>query len=145
MWHRRLIAIALLLLGSQLGAAAQGWPSKPVRVIVPVTPGSAIDTVARTISDALASQLGQPFVVENRTGAGGTIGAASVAKADPDGYTILVHSSAHVIAPSTFPNLPYDAGRDFAGIMPLANVPLVLIVAAERYASIGDLVAKARA
>jgi tripartite-type tricarboxylate transporter receptor subunit TctC len=125
-------------------ASAETWPTKPLRVIVPVTAGSAIDIIARTVSEQVATQLGQPIVVENRTGAGGSIGAASVAKADPDGYTILVHSSAHVIAPSTFPNLPYDPGRDFANVMPLANVPLVLIVAPERYASIGDLVTKAK-
>ncbi len=83
-------------------------------------------------------------MVENRTGAGGTIGAAAVAKAEPDGYTILVHSSAHAIAPSTFPNLPYDTGRDFSGVMPLANVPLVLVVAPEKYKSIGELVAAAK-
>src|SRR3954468_13338588 len=136
------LAVVLALTGS---AGAQTWPAKPLRVIVPVTAGSAIDIIARTVSEQVATQLGQPIVVENRTGAGGSIGAASVAKADADGYTILVHSSAHVIAPSTFPNLPYDPGRDFANVMPLANVPLVLIVAPERYASIGDLVAKAKA
>jgi len=110
-----------------------------------VTAGSAIDIIARTVADNLSAPLGQPIVVENRTGAGGTIGAASVAKADADGYTILVHSAAHVIAPSTFPNLPYDAARDFAGVAPLAIVPLVLVVSPERYQSIGDLVAKAKA
>jgi tripartite-type tricarboxylate transporter receptor subunit TctC len=143
MW--RLTAIAVLLLGSQLGAAAQIWPNKPVRVIVPVTPGSAIDTVARTISDGLASQLGQPFVVENRTGAGGTIGAASVAKADPDGYTILVHSTAHTIFPATFANLPFDTARDFAGVTPVVNVPLVLIVSPGKHKSLKELVATAKA
>src|SRR5215475_1473321 len=91
MWHRQLFAAAVALLAIDGNALPQGWPSKPVHVIVPVTPGSAIDIVARTISDQLTTQLGQPFVVENRTGAGGTIGAASVAKADPDGHTILVH------------------------------------------------------
>jgi tripartite-type tricarboxylate transporter receptor subunit TctC len=145
MWRRALSASALLVLTAQSGALAQAWPTKPVRVIVPVTAGSAIDIIARTVSDQLSAQLGQTFVVENRTGAGGTIGAGSVAKADPDGYTILVHSSAHTIAQSTFPNLPYDVARDFAGIAPVANVPLVLVVAPAKYASIGDLVAKAKA
>jgi tripartite-type tricarboxylate transporter receptor subunit TctC len=144
MWRRALSAAALLLT-AQAGVLAQAWPTKPVRVIVPVTAGSAIDIIARTVSDQLSAQLGQTFVVENRTGAGGTIGAGSVAKADPDGYTILVHSSAHTIAQSTFPNLPYDVARDFAGIAPVANVPLVLVVAPAKYASIGDLVAKAKA
>jgi tripartite-type tricarboxylate transporter receptor subunit TctC len=143
MW-RSLVAAALVL-SSTLGALAQAWPVKPLRVIVPVTAGSAIDIIARTVSDQLAGPLAQPVVVENRTGAGGTIGAASVAKADPDGYTILVHSSAHAIAPSTFPNLPYDTGRDFAGVTPLANVPLVLVVSPSKYQSISELVAKAKA
>ena len=144
MWRRSLAAFALLLLSSQDGST-QTWPTKPIRVVVPVTAGSALDIIARTVSEQLSTQLGQPIVVENRTGAGGTIGAASVAKADPDGYTILIHSSAHTIAPSTFPNLPYDTGRDFAGITPLANVPLVLVVAPSKYQSIGDLVAAAKA
>jgi len=141
-----LAAVFLISIGALSPPAfAQSWPTKPLRVVVPVTAGSAIDIIARTVSDQLATRLGQPVVVENRTGAGGSIGAASVAKADPDGYTILVHSSAHVIAPSTFPNLPYDPARDFSGVMPLANVPLVLIVAPEKYKTIGDLVAYAKA
>jgi tripartite-type tricarboxylate transporter receptor subunit TctC len=144
MWHRSFAALMLVVL-THATALAQAWPIKPVRVIVPVTAGSAIDIIARTVSDQLSTQLGQTFVVENRTGAGGTIGAGSVAKADPDGYTILVHSSAHVIAQSTFPTLPYDVARDFAGIAPVANVPLVLIVAPAKYTSIADLVAKAKA
>jgi tripartite-type tricarboxylate transporter receptor subunit TctC len=141
----RLFTAFVLVLCTHAAALAQAWPTKPVRVVVPVTAGSAIDIIARTVSDQLAAQLGQTFVVENRTGAGGTIGAASVAKADPDGYTILVHSSAHAIAPSTFPNLPYDVARDFTGIAPVANVPLVLIVAPDKYTSLADLVAKAKA
>jgi len=143
MW--RLIAIAALLLGAQGSASAQGWPGKPVRVIVPVTAGSAIDIVARTISDQLSARLGQPFVVENRTGAGGTIGAASVAKADPDGYTILVHSTAHTIFPATFANLPFDTARDFAGVTPVVNVPLVLVVSPAKHTSLKELVAAAKA
>jgi tripartite-type tricarboxylate transporter receptor subunit TctC len=150
MTRYRALSVLVVAILSPAGASApdalaQTWPTKPLRVIVPVTAGSAIDIIARTVSDQLSTQLGQPIVVENRTGAGGTIGAAAVAKADPDGYTILVHSSAHAIAPSTFPNLPYDTGRDFSGVMPLANVPLVLVVAPEKYKSIGELVAAAKA
>ena len=95
MWRRGLTAL-MLLLSSAPFASAQPWPMKPIRIVVPVTAGSAIDITARTVGDQLSGQLGQTIVVENRTGAGGTIGAASVAKADPDGYTILVHSAAHV-------------------------------------------------
>jgi tripartite-type tricarboxylate transporter receptor subunit TctC len=144
MRRRPLFALTLLLLGAQ-AASAQAWPTKPIRIVVPVTAGSAIDIIARTVADQLSAPLGQTIVVENRTGAGGTIGAGSVAKADPDGYTILVHSSAHAISPSTFPNLPYHSGRDFAGVTPLANVPLVLVVSPAKYQSIGELVAKAKA
>ena len=145
MWHCRLFVIAWVLLGPHASAQAQGWPSKPVHVIVPVTPGSAIDIVARTISDQLTAQLGQPFVVENRTGAGGTIGAAAVAKADPDGHTILVHSTAATIFPATFLNLPFDTARDFAGVTPVVNVPLVLIVSPAKHRSLKELVAAAKA
>jgi tripartite-type tricarboxylate transporter receptor subunit TctC len=143
MWSQGLSALILSLATAQ-AALAQGWPAKPVRVIVPVTAGSALDITARTVSDQLATQLGQPFVVENRTGAGGTIGAAFVAKSEPDGYTILIHSAAHAISPSTFLNLPYHAGRDFAGVTLLANAPLVLVVSPAKYGSIRDLVAKAK-
>ena len=138
-----LFALVLALAGVQ-SALAQSWPTKTVRVIVPVTAGSAIDIIARTVSEQLAAQLGQPFVVENRTGAGGTIGAAFVAKSDPDGYTILIHSSAHVISPSTFPNLSYDTGRDFAGVTLLANVPLVLVRLGRQIPTIHDLVGTAK-
>jgi tripartite-type tricarboxylate transporter receptor subunit TctC len=85
------------------------------------------------------------LVIDNRTGAGGTVGAAAVAKADPDGYTILVHSTAHTVSPSTFPHLPYDTGRDFAGVIPVANVPLVLVAAPGRYKTLRELVAAAKA
>lgn len=144
---RRVFAPALgafLILPSV--AFAQAWPTKPLRVIVAFTPGSATDILARTVSERLTAQLGQPVVVENRPGAGGTIGAAAVAKADADGHTILVNSSSHTVAPSTYASLPYDTARDLAGITPLANVPSVLVVsAATDVRSAGDLVKAARA
>jgi tripartite-type tricarboxylate transporter receptor subunit TctC len=135
---------AALVLGTHV-ACAEEYPTKLIRVIVPVTAGSATDIVARMVADQLAIEFSQPVVVENRTGAGGAIGAAAAAKSDPDGYTILVHSSAHVIAPSTFSNLPYDVAKDFAGVAPLANVPLVLVVSPARYKSLAALVAAAKA
>jgi tripartite-type tricarboxylate transporter receptor subunit TctC len=141
----RLLCAIAVLAATAASALGQAWPSKSVRVVVPVTAGSAIDIIARTVSDQLAVQLGQTFVVENRTGAGGTVGAAAVAKADPDGHTILVHSTAHTISPSTFPNLSYDTGRDFAGVMPIANVPLVLVVSPAKYKTIDELVTAAKA
>jgi tripartite-type tricarboxylate transporter receptor subunit TctC len=128
------------------GALAQGWPGKqPVRIIVPVSAGSALDIVARILAEHLQSQLGQTFIVEHRTGAGGTIGAASVAKAEPDGYTMLVHSTAVTIFPATFGNLPFDTARDFAGVTPIINTPLVLVVSPAKYKSLQELVAAAKA
>ncbi|MCX7893601.1 MAG: tripartite tricarboxylate transporter substrate binding protein [Burkholderiales bacterium] len=128
------------------GAAAQAWPSKPIRIIVPFTPGSGTDIIARALSDRLSANLGQPVVVENRAGAGGTIGAAAVAKADPDGYTILVQSSSHTVNPFTFQSLPYDTQKDFAGVTPLAVLPNVLIISpAKGIRSVQELVAAAKA
>ena len=108
---------------------AQSWPSKPVRVFVPLTGGSNADILARMVAGRLAAQLGQPFIVENRPGAAGTIGVGFVAKAEPDGYTLLVHTSSFTVTPATHPNVPYDTARDFAGITPLGTVPLVMIMA----------------
>ena len=145
MRHRWLVALATLL-ASVSHAGAQGWPSKPVRIIVPVTAGSATDVAARVVADHLTQQLGQPFVVENRTGAGGTTGMGYVAKSvEPDGYTILVHSAAFVIQPATFPNLGYDSGKDFAGVTLLGNAPLVMIASPSKYKTLKDLVAVAKA
>jgi tripartite-type tricarboxylate transporter receptor subunit TctC len=144
MRHGWLAALVLTVLGA-VGAWAQGWPLKPVRVVVPVTAGSAMDIVGRLLADELGKQLGQTFVVENRTGAGGTIGAAAVASAEPDGHTILIHTTALTIHPSTFANLPYDPGRDLAGVAPIVNTPLVLIVSPHKYKSLADLVAAAKA
>ncbi len=145
MWQRWLCAGAVLL-ASAGPVLAQAWPTKSVRIIVPVTAGSAVDIAARTVAEQLSAQLGQTFVVENRTGAGGTTGMGYVAKSvEPDGYTILVHSAAYVIQPSTFPNLGFDAGRDFAGVTPLISVPLVLIVSPDKYKTLRDLVTAAKA
>jgi tripartite-type tricarboxylate transporter receptor subunit TctC len=134
-----------LVVAMQAGAAAQSWPGKPIRIVVPVTAGSALDITARVIGDRLAAQLGQTVVVENRTGAGGTIGAAAVAKADPDGTTLLIHSTAVTIFPPTFASLPFDTARDFSGVTPVVNVPLVLVVSPARHKSLKELVAAAKA
>jgi tripartite-type tricarboxylate transporter receptor subunit TctC len=127
-------------------AWAQGWPSKPLRVIVPFTPGSATDIMARAVSDKVSTQIGQPMVVENRPGAGGTIGEAIVAKADPDGYTVLVHSSSYTVTPSTYRNLSFDTLRDLTGITPLGLLPNVLVIAPSKgIRSVKELVAAAKA
>jgi tripartite-type tricarboxylate transporter receptor subunit TctC len=149
---RRLAALkaATILLAacSTLGEPALGetWPAKPIRAIIPIAAGSAADVIPRAIFEPLARQLGQPIIVENRPGAGGTIGAAAVARSDPDGYTILVMSSSYTIVPSVYPNLPYDAERDLTAIAIFGSLPNVLVVAPSRgLNSIQDLVAAARA
>jgi tripartite-type tricarboxylate transporter receptor subunit TctC len=140
-------ALAMLVLGAaQASAWGQAWPSKPVRVIVPFTPGSGTDIMARTVSERMSARLGQPFVVENRPGAGGTIGEALVAKAEPDGYTLLVHSSSYTVTPSTYKNLSFDTVRDLMGIVPLGLLPNVLVIAPSKgIRSVKELVAAAKA
>jgi tripartite-type tricarboxylate transporter receptor subunit TctC len=108
-------------------ARAQAWPTRPIRAIVAGGAGSVVDVVPRVVFDQLSTQLGQPIVVENRTGAGGTIGVAAVAKAEPDGYTILAQSSALAVAPWFHANLSYDTVRDISGIAPLGSLPNVLV------------------
>src|SRR5258708_38747015 len=99
---------ALALCALHVGAQAQAWPSKPIRIIVPFTPGSGTDIIARTMTERLSPQLGQPIVIENRPGAGGTIGAAGGAKSEPDGDTPFVPSSSYTVPPSTYQDLPDD-------------------------------------
>jgi hypothetical protein len=109
----RLLSAGLtVLVLSHGGAFSQNWPNRPVRLIVPFPAGGAVDVLARTVFDKVTAQVGQAFVIENRLGAGGTIGSAAVANAAPDGYTILVNSSSHTVAPALFGNLSYDAVRD---------------------------------
>ena len=137
-------AIALFLL--QCAAWAQSWPAKPIRIIVPFTAGSGTDIIARTVSERLSPQLGQPIVIENRPGAGGTIGGALVAKSEPDGYTLLVHSSSYTVTPSTYRDLPYDTLRDLTGVIPLGLLPNVLVMAPSKgIRSVKELVAAAKA
>jgi tripartite-type tricarboxylate transporter receptor subunit TctC len=126
---------------------AQAWPTRqPIRVIVPLTAGSAIDIVARLVFEQVSKQIGQTVVVENRPGASQTIGAGAVAKADPDGYTILVAGSALAVVPSTIANLPFNVQSDLVAVGALANVPLVMVVQpAKGYKTIHDFVAAAKA
>ncbi len=108
---------------------AQSYPSKPVRVIVGFPPGGAADLLARVVADKLSASLGQPFVVENRPGAGGTIGADAVAKAAPDGYTLLLGVTAsQTIAPAIYKALPYDAATAFRPVALVATIPVTLVV-----------------
>ena len=108
-------------------ADAQDYPTKPVKVIIPFSAGSATDTLARGVSRKLSEIWGQPVVYENLPGKGGTIASGTVAQAPPDGYTLFVHG-AHVITPSFYSNLPYNPSKDFTDIVPLARQPLALVV-----------------
>ena len=142
----------LLLSGAALAApalpqlaSAQQWPARPIRAIVPFTAGSTIDIIGRIVLEPLSAALGQPIVVENRGGAGGTIGTALVAKAEPDGHTLLIHASAHSAAPAAYPNAPYHAGRDFAGVVIFGSVPNVTVISpAKGIKTLKELVEAAR-
>jgi tripartite-type tricarboxylate transporter receptor subunit TctC len=144
-FHPRLFLILALAL-TPPPLAAQSWPLKPIRAVVPVGAGSTTDIIPRAVFEQLSIQLGQPIVIENRSGAGGTIGSASIAKADPDGYSILVHSSAHTISPALYPDLSYDPARDFAAVVSLGTTAGVLVVApTASHRTVADLVAAAKA
>jgi tripartite-type tricarboxylate transporter receptor subunit TctC len=141
-----LLGFTVATIVANASALGQAWPTKPIRAIVPFTAGSASDIVPRAVFEQLSGALGQSIIVENRPGAGGTIGAAAVARSEPDGYTILANSSSHTIVPWLYPNTPYDPARDFAAIIPLGNMPNVLVVAPSKgFRSLQDLVAAARA
>src|SRR5499425_559183 len=127
-------------------ALAQAWPTHEIRAIIPLAPGNAQDVVGRIVLDQLSRQIGQPIVVENRVGAGGTTGAAVVAKAAPDGHTLLVHSSSFSASYSLYKNLPYDTLNDFIAVVPLGIQPTVLVAApAKGWKTLGELVAAAKA
>src|SRR4029079_18267483 len=127
-------------------AMAQDWPSRPIRAIIPFGAGSATDLVPRIVFDQLSPQLGQPIVVENRTGAGGTLGTNAVAKADPDGYTLLAHSNALTVAPAIYGHPPYGNAGDFAGIIPFGSLPAVLVMSPSKgFKTIQEMVAAAKA
>src|SRR6059058_5103461 len=125
---RRRQFVALAAASALPTARAQAeWPrAQPIKFIVPFTPGSGTDIIARVVGEKLGTALGTNIVVENRPGAGGTLGAALVARAAPDGYTLLVHSAGHLVNASIYPNLAYDTVKDFAGVTPLASLPNVL-------------------
>ena len=117
---------ALLLATSAFSAVAQTYPARPVRVVVAFAPGTTSDIVGRMISERLTQAMGQSFVVENRTGAGGTIGAEFVARAAPDGYTLLLSTAALPVSAWVFPGLKYDTGKDFASVTVMTHSPLAL-------------------
>jgi tripartite-type tricarboxylate transporter receptor subunit TctC len=122
-------AVAVLMgLGLSGSAHAQTYPSKPIKIVVPLTPGSPVDVVGRLVGQHLSVALKQPVIIENRPGAGATIGAKSVAIAEPDGYTLLHTAANHVIAPAAFKNLSYDPIGDFAPVGATATSPFVVVL-----------------
>jgi tripartite-type tricarboxylate transporter receptor subunit TctC len=125
---------------------AQTWPSRLIKAVIPFGAGSATDVVPRLVFDRLAAELGQPIVIENRPGAGGTLGTAAVAKADPDGYSVLAHSSALTIAPALFPNLSFDTTKDLASVLMIGSSANVMVVPSERpWKTVQDFIADAKA
>ena len=138
--------LAILLAAASLQALAQPYPHKAVRVIVSFTPGSSTDIVGRIVMAKVSEYWGQPAVVENRAGAGGSIGSNVVASAAPDGYTLLINSNAHSVNPAIFAKLPYETTKDFVDIVPLAMQPNVLVVnAGAPWKNLMDLVSTAKA
>ena len=121
-------ALAALLLSWAAGASAQAYPVRPVRIVIPLGTGGTTDVPGRIVAQRLSEALGQQFIVENKTGAGGTIGADFVAKSKPDGYTLLLTATPHVITANLYKNLPYNALTDFAPVIRVASGPYVLTV-----------------
>ena len=140
-------AIATVLFAMADAALAQSWPERPVTLIVPYTPGTGIDIIARTLGPRLAERLGQGFVVENKPGASGNLGADAVAKAQPNGYTLMITVNTFVITPALFKNLPYDPVNDFAvaGKLAAGNIALVVNPNVLPVKTLDELVAFVRA
>ena len=122
---RPLLATTLAM---SCGVAAAAFPERPLRIIVPFAAGGATDVIARTVADEMANKLGQPVIVENRAGANGNIGASAAARADADGYTLLMATSSHAINATLYRNLDYSLTKDLTGLSNLASVPLLLVV-----------------
>jgi len=136
----------LLVAALATQAAAQSYPTKPVEVILAFTPGSAVDIVGRIVTAKLSEYWGQPVVNENKPGAGGSIGTAAVARAAPDGYTLLITSNAHTVNPLIYAKLPYDTLKDFTDIVPFTEQPNVMVVNADAsYKTMGDLLSAIKA
>ena len=146
---KSIILMLLPALGMTLATVeirAQSWPTQPLRVVVPIAAGSLTDTVPRVVFETLSQRLGQTIVVDNRPGAGTTVGSGLVARAAPDGYTLLATSSAHTIVPSLYAAIDYQPARDFTAVAPLGSSPFVLVVPPDRgLKAPRDLVSAAKA
>lgn len=133
------------LLPSLAAAQSGPWPNRLIKAMVPFGAGSSVDVIGRIVLDELSRRLGQSIVIENRGGAGGTIGTAAVARAPADGYTILVNASAHSAAPAAYPKITYDPAADFASVISLGSIPNVVIVNPSKgYNTLQDLVDRGR-
>ena len=146
--RRQALATAAALAACAFGGAhaQSAWPgTQPIKLVVPCTAGSGTDIVARLVAERLGPALGTSVIIDNKPGAGGTLGAALVAKAAPDGYTVLIHSAGHLVNASIYPNLSYDTLKDFAGVTPLATLPNVLVTGPDKFKDVKDLVAQAKA
>ena len=142
----RLLASSVAAVPLLALSQAAPWPSRPIKAIVPFAAGAATDIVARQVLEQVSRQIGQPIIIDNKPGAGGTIGTSAVAHAEPDGYTILVQSNTYAVTPSTYRNLNYDAAKDMVGVIPLASVPMVLVTAPGKgVRTLADLVKSAKA
>ncbi|HWU41751.1 MAG TPA: tripartite tricarboxylate transporter substrate-binding protein, partial [Candidatus Acidoferrum sp.] len=143
---RVLAALLVFMAWAPSVLAQQSFPTKPVRLLIPYAAGGAVDILGRTLGDELSKRWKQPVVIENRTGAGGTIASAVVAKAAPDGYTLVIVASGHAINPYLYLNLPYDTFKDFRPISFLASSPNMMLVAATSpFKTIAAVLAEARA
>ena len=139
-------AVAALFVGASGAAVAQTYPAKPVRVVVPWPPGGSNDIVGRIVAQKLSELSGQQFIVDNRGGASGIIGSEAVAKSQPDGYTIMIHSATHVANPHLYKKIPYDTLKDFTGISPLsAQVGVLAVHPSMPVKTVKDLIALAKA
>jgi tripartite-type tricarboxylate transporter receptor subunit TctC len=144
----RAAALAAAALGAlaPLAVVAQDWPSKPVKFIVPFPPGGSVDPLARLLGVRLANSLGQPFIVENKTGASGSIGTAFVAKSAPDGYTYVFVFDTHAVNPALIPDLPFDTLKDLAPVMLVGTAPMAIVTSPSKpYKNFGDVVKAAKA
>ncbi len=144
----RAAALAAVALGAlaPLATFAQAWPTKPVKFVVPFPPGGSVDPLARMLGVRLADSLGQPFIIENKTGASGSIGTAFVAKSAPDGYTYVFVFDNHAVNPALIPNLPFDTVNDLAPVMLVGTAPMAIVTnVAKPYRNFGDVIRAAKA
>jgi tripartite-type tricarboxylate transporter receptor subunit TctC len=144
--HRRTFFAALLLLSAALAAHAQGWPAKPVRVVVPFAAGGPADTLARFLGGKMAGELGQQVLVDNKGGAGGTLGAADIARSPADGYSLLFSSTGALVIFPVLSKVPYNPDKDLIPVVHAVTTPMAIVVSAKSpFRTLGELVAFAKA